>query len=105
MFVAGLLWLQPSSSQTPVVMGPRVRGDDEELRRLPHRGATPQESAELSSLALARNEIDVADEFCAALAPLQHDLAAVKGLQLRPMRDADDGGFRQFRGHHLHHLV
>src|ERR1700675_317545 len=64
-----------------VAMGLRFRGDDEESRRLLRRRlAMTQEAAEQPALALARNEIDVADKFRAALAPLQHDLAAVEGL-------------------------
>jgi hypothetical protein len=39
-----------------------------------------QEAAEQAGFAFARNEIDVADEFGAALAPFQHDLAAVEGF-------------------------
>jgi len=51
------------------------------------------------------DEIDIANQLCAALAPLQHDLAAVEGLQLGTVSDADNGGLRQFLDHHLHHLV
>src|SRR5438046_6229990 len=77
---------------------------DDQLRRL-LRLPIPQEAPEQPAPALARDEVDVADEFCAALAPLQHDLAAVEGFELRAMGDADDGGRRQFFRHHLHHLV
>ena len=55
--------------------------------------------------ALARDQRDVADQFGAALAALQHDLAAVKRLQFDPVGDADDGGLRQFLDDDLHHLV
>src|SRR4051812_32060316 len=67
--------------------------------------ALTQEAAEQLALALARDQVDVADEFCAVLAALQHDLAAVEGFQLGAMRDADDGSFRQLLGDRLHHLV
>src|SRR4051794_11993150 len=67
------------------------------------RLALAQEAVEQAAFALARNEIDIADEFCAALAPLQHDLAAMKGFQLGAMRDADDGGPGQRSGQKLHH--
>ena len=50
-----------------------------------------QEAAEQVAFALARDQIDVADQLGAALAPLQHDLAAVERLQLDTMGDADDG--------------
>jgi len=89
----------------PVVMGPcfsqgttmdffyaaflRWRRKRPSRRRLPLRGM----------------EVDVADERGAAFAALQHDLAAVEGLELDAMRDADDGGFRQFLRHDIHHLV
>src|SRR3954469_2638455 len=65
---------------------------DRTSRRLFRRLALPQEAAEQLALALARDQLDVADELCAALAALQHDLAAVEGFQLDAMRDADDGG-------------
>src|SRR4051794_7528251 len=74
-------------------------------RRLFRELALTQEAAEQLALALARDQVDVADEFCAALAALQHDLAAVEGFQLGAMRDADDGSFRQLLGDRLHHLV
>ena len=38
-----------------------------------------QQAAEQPALALARNQIDIADKLGAALAPLQHDLAAMEG--------------------------
>src|ERR1700732_2034995 len=74
-------------------------------RRLRRRLAMPQEAAEQTTLALARNEIDVADEFRPALAPFQHDLAAVEGFELGAMGDADHGGLGQLLGHQFHHLV
>src|SRR6476659_8843206 len=74
-------------------------------RLVRRRLAMAQEAAQQPALALARNEIDVADEFRAALAPLEHDLAAVKGLKLGAMADADDRGLGQLFGHQLHHLV
>jgi len=40
------------------------------------------------SLALARHKIDVAYQFCAILATLQHDLTTVKRFQLGTMGDA-----------------
>src|SRR5439155_21143647 len=76
------------------------------LRRLVRRHlAMAQQAAQQAVLAFARNEMDVAHEFRAALAPLEHDLAAVEGLELGAMADADDGGFGQLLGHQLHHLV
>src|SRR3954454_13962787 len=72
-------------------------------RRLFRRPALAQEADEQLALALARDQVDVADEFCAALAALQHDLAAVKGLRLDTMRDADDGGLQQLAVYHIHH--
>src|SRR5260370_21213816 len=74
-------------------------------RLVRRRLAMAQEAAEQPALALARNEIDVADEFGAALAPLKYDLAAVKGLKLGAMADADDRGLGQLPGHQFHHLV
>jgi hypothetical protein len=60
-------------------------------RLLRYRLALAQEAAEQLALALAGDQLDVADEFCAALAALQHDLAAVERLQLDTMRKIDDG--------------
>src|SRR6266508_1001151 len=54
------------------------------LRRLFRGLAVAQESSEQVSPVLARDQVDVADQFGAALAPLQHDLAAVKRLQFDP---------------------
>ena len=48
-----------------------------------------EEATEQPAPALARDEIDVADKFRAALAPLQCYLAAVEGFQLGAMGDAD----------------
>jgi len=83
-------------------MGPCFRRDDEDvLRRLLLRRlvlwrlALTQEAAEQPPLAVARNEVDVADKLGATLAAFQHDLAAMESLQLHAMRDADDGRFRQ----------
>src|SRR5258708_40022425 len=92
-------------------MGPCFRRTMESLTHLGScrlvrcRLAMAQEAAQQPALALARNEIDVADEFGAALAALEHDLAAVEGLKLGAMADADDSGFGQLPGHELHHLV
>src|SRR5882762_3869097 len=88
-------------------MGPCFRRDDEQsLRRLVQkRLALAQETAEPPPLALAWNEVDVADELGAALAAFQHDLAAVERFELHAMRDADDGRFRQLAGDDVHHLV
>jgi hypothetical protein len=44
-----------------------------------------QGSGREPALALARDQVDVADELGAALAAFQHDLAAVEGLQLDAM--------------------
>src|SRR6476469_9780566 len=74
-------------------------------RRLLCSLATAQEAAEQAWSALARDQRDVADQFGAALAPLQHDLAAVKRLQFDAVGDADDGGFGQLPDDDLHHLV
>src|SRR3954464_3837018 len=75
-------------------------------RGLPGRAFTPtHETAEQAALALSWNQVDVADEPGSALAPFENDLAAVKGLQLDPMRDADDGGVGKLLRHHLHHPV
>ena len=52
----------------------------------------PESVEQLSPPGLA-DELDVADQLRAALAPLQHDLAVVKGLELRPMTDADQRVF------------
>src|SRR4051794_37045860 len=51
-------------------------------RVLRDRLAPAQEAAEQAAPALARNELDVADQLGAALAPLKHDLAAMEGFQL-----------------------
>src|SRR4051812_399295 len=75
-------------------------------RRFLCRGLAPaQEAAEQAARALARDQLDVANQLGAPLASLQHDLAAVKGFQLGAVRDADDGGLRQRFGQELHHLV
>ncbi len=55
--------------------------------------------------ALARHEVDIADEFCAAFASCEHDLAAVKIFKLGAMRDTDQRRIRQFLDQRLHHLV
>src|SRR6266700_856359 len=47
------------------------------LRRL----AVAQQAAEETAVALARDQVDVAYELGAAIAPLQHDLAAMKSFQ------------------------
>ncbi len=49
------------------------------------------------------NEVDVADQLCAAFASLQGYLPAMEGLQFGTMRHADDGGVGQFIDHRLHH--
>ena len=54
---------------------------------------------------LAGNQIDVTDEFGAALAPFQHNLTAMERLQLDAMGDADDGRPGQLFGDDLHHFV
>src|SRR6185312_535170 len=58
------------------------------LRRLLRSLAIAQEAAEQASSALARDQVDVADQLGAALAPLQHDLAAVKRFELDAVGDA-----------------
>ena len=69
-------------------MGPCVRRDDREnglrvfsRRFFRRRLAVSQEAAEQAAFALARDQIDIADEFGAALAPFQHDLAAMEGFE------------------------
>src|SRR6476620_4691335 len=90
---------------------PAFAGTTERLTHLRSRRlvggrlAMAQEAAQQPALALARHEIDVADEFGAALASLVHDLAAVKGIKLGAMAVADDRGLWQLFGHQLHHLV
>ena len=81
-------------------------GEKEEASRRLFRGiARAQEVAEHAAVAVAWDQVDVADELGAALAAFQHDLAAVERLQLDTMGDADDGGFRQLPDDDLHHLV
>lgn len=78
------------------------------LRSFRRRGwslATPKEAAEKPALALARNKIDVADEFCTTLAPFQHDFAAVESFELRSMCHADNGCLWQFLHDPFHHLA
>ncbi len=65
----------------------------------------PQKAHKQVPSALALAKIDIADKLCAALAPLQCDLAAMEGLQLGSMRYAYDGDLGQFVDEHLHHLV
>src|ERR1700733_15041173 len=67
--------------------------------------AISQETAEQPALALARDQIDIADEFRSALASFQRDLAAVIGLELDAMSHADDRCLWQFLHQHFHHLV
>src|ERR1700712_5148485 len=67
--------------------------------------ALAQEAAEQAALALARNEIDVADKLGSALPALQHDLAAVEGFELGAMGDADHGRVGQFLVEQLHHEI
>src|SRR4030081_2554698 len=88
-------------------MGPGSRpGRQRKSRRfLRRRLAAAQETAEQAALALAWDQVDVADELGAALAPLQHDLAAMKGFQFGAVGDADDGRFRQLLDDNVHHLV
>lgn len=77
----------------------------EPLSPLQRRLAMTEEATEQPAPALAWDEIDVADEFRATLAPFQHYLAAVEGFKLGAMGDADHGGHGQLLGHQLHHLV
>src|SRR3977135_459323 len=105
-FVAGM-----SAAKYGVSLeGPRILLRSSGLRKhsrrlLWRRLAAAQEAAEQAALALARNEIDVADQLGAALALFQHDLAAVERFKLDAMRDADNGGLGQSLGRKLHHLV
>src|SRR5262245_46968384 len=64
-----------------------------------------QPTTEQPPFAFARHKIDVAYQFCAALAPRQHDLAAVKRFELGAMGDADERRARQFLDDELHHPV
>src|SRR4029453_16768524 len=80
-------------------------GEGKKLRRLLGSLAMAQESSEQAWSALPRDQRDVADQFGAALAALQHDLAAMECLQLDAVGDADDGGLRQLLDDYLHHLV
>src|SRR5262245_54799489 len=64
-----------------------------------------QPAAKQPPFALARHEVDIANEFCTALASCQHDFTAVKILKLGTMRDADQSRARQLLDERLHHLV
>jgi len=59
----------------------------------------PQPAIEQTAPALARHEIDVAHQFCAAFTPRQHNLAAVKRFKLGAMGDADQRRPRELLGH------
>src|SRR6476646_10500986 len=84
---------------------PSTSSSAKESRRFLRSLAVAQEAAEQAALALARDQVDVADQLGATLAPLQHDLPAVERLQFDAVGNADDGGLRQFVDDDLHHLV
>ena len=64
-----------------------------------------QPAAKQPPFSLARHEIDVAYEFRAALAPCEHNLAAVKIFKFGTMGNADQSGAGQLFDQELHHLV
>src|SRR4051794_34269194 len=56
------------------------------------RRPRPQPPSQEASAAGPRNQIDVRDEAGTTPLALEHDLAAVEGLELRAMTDAHDRG-------------
>src|SRR3954453_2649040 len=76
-----------------------------ESRSPSSRLALPEETADQAAFALAWDQVDVADQLGAALAAFEHDLAAVKRLELGTMRDTDDRRLRQLARDHRHHQV
>ena len=71
--------------------------------RIPTRQeALPRPSAWQDGL---RSAIDVADEFCALAPALENYLSAMKGFELGPMTDANDGRVFELPRQERHQLT
>ncbi len=49
--------------------------------------------------------MDVADELCAAVSALENDLTVMKGLEFRPMTNADDSCMLELLRQKFHQLT